>query len=241
MGLSLAELLEIPFMSRKKSNGSTALATIDPAPPARQITRSQANALIKARALDLYHEARTQRDEQIRAFEGEYGRVDRIDHTVLADLQRIQARLAAIAARQQRASSTTGEPKVSKQVEMLGQLVGSISAYLATERALELFAPIQQADYVGWNGGGIGPKGQDESVLAGYEIIDDPLGPKNVTPTADEDGGVCLHTEVEPFEDEPSRGACVECGEEFELSTASDDLAEELGEHEPQAETAGVA
>jgi hypothetical protein len=233
--------MEIPFMSRKKSNGSTALATIDSAPPARQITRSQANALIKARALDLYHEARSQRDEQIRAFEGEYGRVDRIDHTVLADLQRIQARLAAIAARQQRASSTTGEPKVSKQVEMLGQLVGSISAYLATERALELFAPIQQADYVGWNGGAIGPKGQDESVLAGYEIIDDPLGPKNVTPTAGEDGAVCLHTEVEPFEDEPSRGACVECGEEFELSAASDDVAEELGEHAPAAETAGVA
>ena len=53
---------------------------------------------------------------------------------------------------------------------------GSISAYLATERALELFAPIQQADYVGWNDSGVGPKGQDDSVLAGYEIVDDRLG-----------------------------------------------------------------
>lgn len=169
-----------------------ALATIDPTPPARQITRKQANALLKDRALELYHEARSKREEQIRAFESEYGRVDRIDHTILADLQRIQARLAAISARQQRSSSTTGEPKVSKQVEMLGQLVGSISAYLATERALELFAPIQQSDCVGWNGSGVGPKGHDESVLAGYEIVEDPLGPKNVTPTVDDDGVVCL-------------------------------------------------
>ena len=38
-----------------------------------------------------------------------------------------------------------------------------MSAHLATERALELLAPIQQADYVGWNGGGVGPKGQDET------------------------------------------------------------------------------
>lgn len=176
-------------MSRKK-NGSTSLATVEAATPARQITRAQANELVKARALELYHEARTHREEQILAFESEYGRVDRIDHTILADLQRIQARLAAISARQQRTNVTSSEPKVSKHVEILGQLVGSISAYLATERALELFAPVQQSDYVGWNGGSVGPKGQDESVLGGYEIVDDPLGTKNVTPTADEHGGV---------------------------------------------------
>lgn len=210
-------------MSRNGSKKSTALATIETHPPARQITRSQANELLKARALELYHEARTQRDDQIQAFEREYGRVDRIDHTILADLQRVQARLAAISARQQRTAPSNGEPKVTKQVEMLGQLVGSISAYLATERALELFAPIQQAEYIGWNGSGIGPKGQDESVLEGYEIIDDPLGPKNAAPTADEDGEVCLHTDIEPYEDEPSRGACAECGAEFEIGTAPEE------------------
>lgn len=223
-------------MSRKKKNGSTALATIDAAPPARQITRSQANAMLKERALELYHEARTQREEQIRTFESEYGRIDRIDHTVLADLQRIQARLAAISARQQRASTTNGEPKVSKQVEMLGQLVGSISAYLATERALELFAPIQQSDYVGWNNGGVGVKGHDESVLAGYEIIDDPLGPKNVTPTVDDDGEVCLHSDVEPYDDEPTRGSCTECGEEFDIASAEPQPSVDGNEEEPAAE-----
>jgi hypothetical protein len=224
-------------MSRKKINGSTALATIDAAPPARQITRSQANALLKSRALELYHEARTRREEQIRAFEGEYGRIDRIDHTVLADLQRIQARLAAIAARQQRTASNSAEPKVSKQVEMLGQLIGSISAYLATERALELFAPIQQADYIGWNGGGIGPKGTDEALLAGYEIVDDPLGPKNVTPSADEDGEVCLHVDIEPYEEDPSLGVCVECGEEFGLRpSVLADSEETPQEQEPAPE-----
>jgi len=107
---------------------------------------------------------------------------------------------------------------------------GAVSAHLATERALELFAPVQQADYVGWNGSGVGPKGQDDTLLAGYEIVDDPLGAQNAAPTADEDGEVCLHTEIEPYEDEPTRGACVDCGEEFGLRGSpedADDSAEE--------------
>ncbi len=111
-------------MSRKaKPNGSTALATVTNASPALQITRAEANARIKVRALELYHAARTEREERIIAFEAEYGRADRIDHTVLADLQRIQARLAAIAARQQRANATGGEPKVTRYVEQLGTMV----------------------------------------------------------------------------------------------------------------------
>jgi hypothetical protein len=225
-------------MSRKaKTNGSsTSLATISDAPPAaQQITRAQANELLKARALELYHAARSERDGHIRAFEAEYGRADRIDHTVLADLQRIQARLAAIAARQQRANATGGEPKVAKFVDHIGTMIGSISAHLATERALELFAPVQQADYVGWNGGAIGPKGHDDSVLAGYEIVDDPLGAKNATPTTDEDGEVCLHTEIEPYEGEPSRGACVDCGEEFDVRVvaSTDESSGSAAEQEP--------
>lgn len=226
-------------MSRKaKTNGSsTSLATISDAPPAAlQITRAQANELLKARALELYHTARTDRDEHIRAFEAEYGRADRIDHTVLADLQRIQARLAAITARQHRANATGGEPKVAKFVDQIGTMIGSISAHLATERALELFAPVQQADYVGWKGGAIGPKGHDDSVLAGYEIIDDPLGATNATPTTDEDGEVCLHTEIEAYEDEPSRGACIDCGEEFGVriaASAESESADAAAEEEP--------
>ncbi len=111
-------------MSRKaKTNGSTALAMVATAPPALQISRAEANARIKARALELYHAARAQREEHIRAFEAEYGRADRIDHTVLADLQRIQARLAAIAARQQRANATGGEPKVAKFVDQIGTMI----------------------------------------------------------------------------------------------------------------------
>ncbi len=107
---------------------------------------------------------------------------------------------------------------------------GSISAHLATERALELFAPVQQADYVGWNGGAIGPKGHDDSALAGYEVVDDPLGAKNAVPSA---GEVCLHSEIEPYDDEPSRGACASCGEDFGIRVAPsvdgeyDDTAEE--------------
>ncbi len=193
---------------------------------------------IKARAFELYHAARAQREEHIRAFEAEYGRADRIDHTVLADLQRIQARLAAIAARQQRANATGGEPKVAKFVDQIGTMIGAVSAHLATERALELFAPIQQADYVGWNGGGVGLKGQDETLLAGYEIVDDPPGAQNGAPTVEDNGAVCLHTDVEAYEDEPTRAACLNCGEEFALrGSAADrdaaDAADAAMEEEP--------
>jgi len=177
----------------------------------------------RARSNFTTRHARTQRDERIRAFEAEYGRADRIDHTVLADLQRIQARLAAIAARQHRANATSGEPKVAKLVDQIGTMIGAVIAHLAKERALELFTPIRQVDYVGGNGSGVGPKGQDDALLAGYEIVDDPLRAPNAAPTADENGEVCLHTEIEPYEDEPTRGACVDCGEEFGLRASPAD------------------
>ena len=160
---------------------------------------------------------------------------------MLADLQRIQARLAAIAARQQRATATGGEPKVAKFVEQVGtMIVGSISAHLATERALELFAPVQQADYVGWNGGAVGPKGHDDSVLAGYEIVDDPLGAKNAVPSA---GEVCLHSEIEPYDDELSRGACASCGEDFGIRVAPsiDGEYDDAAEEEPIVDAGGLA
>ncbi len=120
-------------------------------------------------------------------------------------------------------------------------MIGAVSAHLATERALELFAPIQQADYVGWNGGGVGPKGQDETLLAVYEIVDDPLGAQSGAPTVDDDGAVCLHTDVEAYEDEPTRGACLDCGEEFELGGSpadrdAADAADAVVEEEPAVE-----
>jgi len=75
---------------------------------------------------------------------------------VLADLQRTQARLAVITARQQRSNASGAEPKVAKFVHQIGTMISSISAHLATQRALDPFAPVSQADYVGWNGGAIG-------------------------------------------------------------------------------------
>jgi hypothetical protein len=102
-------------------------------------------------------------------------------------------------------------------------MIGELSSHLATDRALELFAPVEERDYLGF-GGTIGRKGLDESLLAGYNVIDDPVGPKNVTPTPvdEEDEQVCLHDNVEPYDDDPIRGACAECGEEFELAQSSD-------------------
>jgi hypothetical protein len=206
--------------NRKSNSNGTALATVEP-PALSTISRSEANKLLKQRAQDLYHEARAEREERIRQFETEYGRADRIDHTLLRDLQHLQTRFAAIAARQFKYAADNYEPKVSKFTKQLGEIIGELSSHLATERALELFAPIEERDFVG-AGGTIGRKGLDESILGDYKVVDDPLGPKNVTPTpiyrdADE---VCLHGDVEPYEDDPSRGACAECGEEFDLATA---------------------
>jgi len=120
-------------------------------------------------------------------------------------------------------------------------MIGAVSAHLATERALELFAPVQQADYVGWNGSGVGTKGQDDALLAGYEIVDDPLGAQNAAPTADEDGEVCLHTDIEPYEDDPSRGACLECGEEFGLRGSLADSGDTAEEDHPAGDVAATS
>jgi len=120
-------------------------------------------------------------------------------------------------------------------------IVGSVSAHLATERALELFASVQQADYVGWKGGVIGPKGHDESVLAGYEIVDDPLGAKDAAPIANEDGEICLHTNISPYDDGPTCGACEDCGEEFELSGFSEAAPQAAVENIDKEATGNVA
>jgi hypothetical protein len=203
--------------NRKSDSNGTALATVEP-PALPTISRSEANKLLKQRAQEIYHEARAERDERIRQFEAEYGRADRIDHTLLRDLQHLQARFAAIAARQFKYGADN-EPKVSKFTKQLGDIIGELSSHLATERALELFAPVEERDYVG-AGGTIGRKGLDESILAGYNVVDDPLGPKNVTPSPihEDEDEVCLHDDVEPYEDDPSRGACTECGQEFDLA-----------------------
>ncbi len=176
--------------------------------------------MLKQRAQELYHDARAQRDERIRQSETEYSRADRIDNTLLRDLQQLQARFAAIGARQFKFGSET-EPKVLKLTKQLGDIIGELSSHLATERALELFAPVEERDYVGM-GGTIGRKGLDEAVLAGYNVIDDPLGPRNVTPTPidEEEDEICLHDDVEAFEEDPGRAACVDCGEEFEVAAA---------------------
>ncbi len=205
---------------RKARSNGNAIATIE-APALPTITRSEANRLLKQRAQELFHEARTQREERIRQFESEYGRADRIDHTLLKDLQHLQVRFAAIAARQFKYGHDT-EPKVSKFTKQLGELIGELSSHLATERVLDLFAPVQERDYLGI-GAIVGRKGLDESVLDCYSVVDDPLGPKNVTPTSIDDVNdqVCLHDEVEPYDDDPARAACAECGQEFELTASA--------------------
>lgn len=94
---------------------------------------------------------------------------------------------------------------------------------VASEKALELFTPIDEREYVGYNGS-LGRKGYDESVLAQYQIIDDPKRAATTQDAdADPDEPVCVHETVEPYEDEPMRGACADCGTDFDLTGVETD------------------
>jgi hypothetical protein len=185
------------------------------------ITRAQAQELLKARAVELYQDARARQQEGILKFESEYGRADRIDATLLRELQHLQMRFAAIAARQTRSAYGQQEPKVNKFVKSLGEIIGDVTVHLATDNALELFAHIDEQEYLGYGHGNgtLGRKGYDPSVLERYRVIDDPESAKASASasTIDEDGVVCLHQHSDVFEEDATRGACAECGEEFEI------------------------
>ncbi len=78
--------------------------------------------MLKERAQELYHGARAQREDAIHQFETEYGRADRIDVNLLKDLQGLQVRFAAIAARQFKFGNSN-EPKVSRFTKQLGDII----------------------------------------------------------------------------------------------------------------------
>ncbi len=208
-------------MSQRRSkkpaaaNGTTTKGTALALPT---ISRAKAQELLKERAVELFHDARARQQEGIQRFEAEYGRADRIDATLLRELQHLQMRFAAIAARQQRASYNQ-EPKVNKFVKQLGEIIGDVSVHLATDNALELFAPIDEHDFIGYgrDSAALGRKGYDPSVLEGYNVIDELKRANTVADRPDDDEGVCLHESIEPSEDDPIKGACDDCGAEFEL------------------------
>jgi hypothetical protein len=94
---------------------------------------------------------------------------------------------------------------------------GDLTIALATDKALELFTPVDKHDYLGF-AGSLGSKGYDDSVLAQYQIVDEP---KPIAPTHERDDdpdAVCLHESVDPDENDPTRGTCADCGAEFDLS-----------------------
>jgi hypothetical protein len=213
----------MPQRKPKKPANAPAVATT--ALALRTITRGEAQQMLKARAVELYQEARARQQEGIARFESEYGRADRIDATLLRELQHLQMRFAAIAARQIRNNYGQQEPKVNKFVKSLGEIIGDVTVHLATDNALELFAQIDEQEYLGYghSNGTLGRKGYDPSVLENYNVVDDPKPARPNAPasTFDEDGVVCLHEDVERFDDDVTKGACLECGEEFEMPIAS--------------------
>src|ERR1035441_4699307 len=97
-------------------------------------------------------------------------------------------------------------------------IVGDVSAHLTT--AVTLFEPIREQDYIGYNGG-IGARGMDESVLAGYAIVDD--APAQ---TRDEHGEVCLHQDIQDSDDRPVPRYC---GPEFPGTASADHSSQSLG------------
>ncbi len=171
--------------------------------------------------MELYQDARSAQQHQQRDFEDQFGRADRIDAALLAELQHLQMRFAAIAARQQRQPS--GQRAQSQRfVKALGEIIGDVTVAVASETepwnsSRQSTSTITSATH----NGSLGRKGYDESVLAQYHIVDDP---KPIAPTHDRDDDpdepVCLHETVEPDEDEPTRGTCADCGAEFDLTRA---------------------
>jgi hypothetical protein len=112
-------------MARSKAlvavaNGASATAALAPV-ATRTITRTEANNILRARSVELFQEAKRQQEQRRIEFETQFGSIDRIDDSLLRDLQALQMRFAAIAARQRVAAY--GEPKVSKFVGTLGALI----------------------------------------------------------------------------------------------------------------------
>ena len=111
---------------RSRSNTAATTTVESTALALPQITRARANEILKARAVELYHQARSAQQHEQRAFEDQFGRADRIDAPLLAELQHLQMRFAAIAARQQRQPSGN-EPKVNRFVKALGEIIGDVT------------------------------------------------------------------------------------------------------------------
>jgi hypothetical protein len=106
---------------------------------------------------------------------------------------------------------------VNRFVKALGEIiVGDVTVHLATDNALELFATIEEREYLGYNGS-LGTKGYDPSVLERYRIVEDPKIVTPVVPAESDGETVCLHEEIEAFEDDPTHGACNACLAEFEM------------------------
>ena len=72
---------------RSRSNNAATPTVESTALALPQITRARANEILKARAVELYHQARSAQQHEQRAFEDQFGRADRIDAPLLAELQ----------------------------------------------------------------------------------------------------------------------------------------------------------
>ena len=203
---------------RSRSNTAATPTVESTALALPQITRARANDILKARAVELYHQARSAQQHEQRAFEDQFGRADRIDAPLLAELQHLQMRFAAIAARQQRQPSGN-EPKVNRFVKALGEITGTSRSHLPQTEPWNSSRPstntITSATAITAPSAAKATTSPCSHSIASLTI---PNPSRQRTIRDDDPDEVCLHEAVEPDEDEPTRGTCADCGAEFDLT-----------------------
>ena len=103
--------------------------------------------------------------------------------------------------------------------------VGQIELVSRTRRSQDAVAQRQQQrmdHHLGGEGGRLPGQARDVPGLGVEEL--DPgvqmphIGIGGVDDVNEE---ICLHDEVEPYDDDPARAACAECGQEFELTASA--------------------
>ena len=163
------------------------------------ITASQAHQLVLIAATERFQNAQTEQTRLQTEFTEKYGASDRIDAALLNEVQRLQMRFAAIAARQAAERNhygTAKEPRAAKTVAKLGEIIGDLTVYIATEQVEPLFRPVREEDFLGDRHDReqrrVGRLGYDPRVLEGKTIIPDQKPAEGATgtePIGDGGGG----------------------------------------------------
>jgi len=216
------------------TNGSAIAATHAANPPAKKtITRSEAYALVRSKAANLFANARGEQVLERQNFEQHYGSVTDLDEGFVRDMKALMLRASALSiANGTRKSEYSGGDIVPVRAlqsvaSTLAKAIAEVELYLAQRRATSLFAPPREDDYLSrntyqqniadpttWVGDKVRLLVQD--MLADYIIVDDKKPAQSAVDLQRIFSDECLHAEVLPFENEeaednPGGGKCARC------------------------------